>query len=191
MFLLTKPSDEQIRNLIAAQRDTPFSYPDVGASSGALPVGYTVDHNRVKLGDGPATFERAVAALRRWEMFNLGWIQLCWPERPIAIETTVAVLASLYGLWSLNCCRIVYLVDDDRPVRRYGFAYGTLALHEERGEERFLIEWDHSDDAVWYDILAFSRPNSLLAKLGYPAARVLQKRFARDSKRAMVNAVRI
>src|SRR5687768_2624213 len=98
MFLLTQPSDEQIRNIIAAQRNTSFSYPDVGATSGAIPNSYTVDHNRVKLGDGQSAFELAVAAVRRWEMFNLGWVQLCWPDRPLVAGTTVAVLVSLYGL---------------------------------------------------------------------------------------------
>jgi uncharacterized protein (UPF0548 family) len=189
MFLLTKPSDEQIRNIIAAQQGMPFSYPDVGATSGSPPAGYKVDHNRVRLGAGSDVFGRAVEAVKRWEMFNLGWIKLCWPQAPIETGSTVAVLASLYGLWSLNTCRIVYVVDQEGPVRRHGFAYGTLPMHEERGEERFLVEWNREDNSVWYDILAFSRPNSLLAKLGYPAARLLQKRFASASKRAMLRAI--
>jgi uncharacterized protein (UPF0548 family) len=29
-------------------------------------------------------------------------------------------------------------------------------------EERFLIEWDHADDSVWYGILASSRPRNVL-----------------------------
>jgi uncharacterized protein (UPF0548 family) len=44
------------------------------------------------------------------------------------------------------------------------------------------------DDSVFYDLYAFSRPNQLLAKLGYPLARHLQHRFARDSLQAMVLA---
>ena len=59
----------------------------------------------------------------------------------------------------------------------------------ESGEERFTVAW-HEDDAVWYDILAFSRPNHFLARLGYPLVRRLQKRFARDSAAAMKRAVR-
>ena len=109
---------------------------------------------------------------------------------------TVAVLAKLFVLWSLNACRIVYVIDenvlamnadDSSSVKRFGFAYGTLRDHAERGEERFTIEWQ-DDDSVWYDILAFSRPN-LLAKLGYPLTRRLQKKFARDSLTVMVKAV--
>lgn len=189
MLLLKEPTREQITNLIAAYRHTPFTYPDVGASRGAPPAGWRVDHNRARLGAGAATFERARAAFERWAMFDVGWMRLCWPEAPIAAGTTVALLANLPGLWSLNICRVVYTIDDDDGrVRRRGFAYGTLGLHEARGEERFLVEWDRASDAVHYDVLAFSRPYSLLARLGYPVVRVFQRRFGRASKRAMLRA---
>jgi uncharacterized protein (UPF0548 family) len=190
LFSLTKPSDEQIRNIVAVQRSASFSYPDVGASrDDAPPAGYKRDHNRVRLGAGEAIFNRAVVAVKRWEMFNFPWMQLCWPATPIEAGATVVVLAALPMLWTLNACRVVYTLDEDGPVRRYGFAYGTLTLHEERGEERFLIEWDRADDSVCYDILAFSQPKSLMAQAGYPVARLYQKRFARASKSAMVAAV--
>jgi len=39
---------------------------------------------------------------------------------------------------------------------------------------------------VWYDILAFSRPNQVLTRLGYPLVRRIQKRFAKDSAAAML-----
>ncbi len=190
MLLLRKPSDRQLQAFLATRQGAPFSYPDVGSTRSQPPAGYAVDHNRVKLGEGQATFERAAAAVRRWEMFNFGWMQLCWPDAPIEPGATVVVLAALPGLWSVNACRIVYTIDDDAgQARRFGFAYGTLPLHEGRGEERFLVEWDRGDDSVWFDILAFSQPNSLMVWLGYPAMRIIQKRFASSSKRAMVAAV--
>jgi uncharacterized protein (UPF0548 family) len=189
VFLLAKPSYEQIRNVIAAQRSAPFSYLDVGATNTTPPARFRVDRNRVRLGAGEAMFERAVAAMQRWEMFNFPWMQLCWPNAPIEAGTTVAMVAAAFGLWTLNACRIVYTIDEDRPLRRYGFAYGTLPEHVARGEERFQVEWDRADDSVWYDIIAFSQPNQVLTRLGYPAMRISQKRFARDSKRAMLRAV--
>ena len=75
------------------------------------------------------------------------------------------------------------------PIGKFGFAYGTLPGHVESGEERFLVEWDRGDDGVWYDILAFSRPNHILTRLGYPVVRRLQKRFGRDSAASMLRAV--
>lgn len=189
MYSIIKPSDKQICKFIAIQRRRSFSYPEVGATRDTPPSGYTLDHNRVWLGVGRQTFEQAKAAMRRWEMFNLGWISLCWPTAPLEAGTTVAVLARALGVWSLNACRIVYTIAETGQTDRFGFAYGTLPAHAERGEERFCIEWQRRDDSVWYDILAFSQPNQFLTKIAQPYVRRLQKQFARDSMRAMVRAV--
>ena len=103
---------------------------------------------------------------------------------------TVAVTVRHFGFWSLNAGRIIYVLEEERvDVSRTGFAYGTLAGHAEIGEERFVVEWNRADDSVWYDLYAFSRPGHWLARLGYPISRSLQRRFARESKQAMVAAV--
>jgi uncharacterized protein (UPF0548 family) len=127
-----------------------------------------------------------VEAIRAWRMFSMPWVHLYWPSAPIRAGTDVAVLIRHFGFYSLNACRIVYVVDEGGPIKRFGFAYGTLAEHAESGEERFTVEWDRAEDSVWYDILAFSRPKQMLARLGYPLSRLLQKRFAESSKAAML-----
>ena len=190
MFLAREPAAEQIRQFIFRQSQLPLSYPEVGASRGTPPSGYTIDHNRIALGTGQEIFERAVAALKNWKQFDLGWVRMVPEGTPIEVGALVAILTKHFGFCSLNTCRVVYLINEDGPVRKLGFAYGTLSNHVERGEERFTIEWHRDDDSVWYDILAFSRPNTLLVRLGLPLARMLQKRFARDSLAAMVAAVR-
>ena len=190
MFLLREPSAKIISTFLAAQRDSGFSYPEVGASRGDQPpAGYNVDHNRVRLGAGEETFVRASAAIRSWKMFELGWCRIHPPAAPIEVGSAVAVVINHFGFWSLNACRIVYILEGDRGPRHYGFAYGTLAEHGEVGEERFSVEWNRADDSVWYDLYAFSRPNHFLARLGYPLSRMLQRRFAAASKQAMVRAV--
>jgi uncharacterized protein (UPF0548 family) len=192
LFLLGEPSEARVSGFLLSQRDAPLSYAEVGASKTDASeelAGYAVDHNRARLGEGEEAFERAAAALGAWRMFDVGWIEIFPPDAPIEAGTTVAVLARYYGLRSLNACRIVYLIDeDDGEIRRYGFAYGTLSEHAERGEERFTVEWRLGDGSVHYDLYAFSRPNHLLAKIGYPLSRWLQSRFARDSLQAMVRA---
>ena len=185
---LRKPSPDEVRNFIAAQSKLDFTYPAVGATATAPPAGYVVDRTRVQLGAGEDTFQAAKAALTRWDHFRLGWVEAGPPDTPIAVGSCVAVIARVLGLWWLNACRIVYVVDETGPVTRFGFAYGTLAGHAESGEERFLVEWDRADDSVWYDIIAFSRPQHLLARLGYPLTRRTQRRFARDSANAMKKA---
>ncbi|MGH9971375.1 MAG: DUF1990 family protein [Pyrinomonadaceae bacterium] len=186
MFFVTKPSPEEIARFISSRRELPFSYPEVGATGREPPAGYTVDHNRIRLGTGEEVYERAIAALKNWKQFDLGWVRMVPSGTPIETGAIVAILTRHFGFWSLNGCRVVYLISEDGAERKFGFAYGTLSSHVERGEERFTIEWHKSDDSVWYDILAFSRPNQVLVKLGFPLARMLQKRFARDSLATMV-----
>jgi uncharacterized protein (UPF0548 family) len=189
VFSLTAPSEDEIRRFISKQSDSGFSYPEVGASATAVPTGYNVDHHRIQLGSGEGTWQRAAEAIREWRMFRMPWVNLHWASVPIQVGTDVAVSVRHFGFYSLNACRIVYVVDEDDPIKRFGFAYGTLAEHAERGEERFTVEWNRAEDKVWYDILAFSRPQQMLARLGYPLSRLLQKRFAEGSKATMAECV--
>jgi uncharacterized protein (UPF0548 family) len=190
MYSIFEPTDETIEAILSRERHEDFSYDFVGATRKmtVTPRGYDCDHNRICLGSGESVFTRACAALRHWEMFNLGWVKMTNPTASIEYGTTVLMMAHCYGLWWLNICRIVYLIDETGPLHRFGFAYGTLPHHVERGEERFSIEWNRADDSVWYDIYAFSKPAYWMVKLGYPLARRLQRRFARDSKHAMLYA---
>jgi uncharacterized protein (UPF0548 family) len=189
MLLLRRPSTSVIRGFLAAQSKLGFTYAAIGCTATMPPQGYTVDHTRVKLGTGENVFIRATAALRRWDHFRVGWVEAWPPETPIQPGEVVSVLAHKFRLWSLNACRIVYVLDESRPIRRFGFAYGTLPDHVESGEERFVVEWDEAIDEVWYDILAFSRPRHLMVRMGNRYMRRLQKRFGRESAAAMRQAM--
>lgn len=183
-----KPIGREIRAYISARKDEPFSYSPAGITRDSSAPGFNVDRNRARLGSGRQCFEAAKEAIRKWKMFDIGWVNLCWTDTPIETGAAVAVVVKHLGFWSINTCRIVYTVEESSLGQKYGFAYGTLTGHVERGEERFTVEWDKQDDSVWYDILAISKPG-LLARLGYPYARRLQKRFAEDSKKAMMRSV--
>jgi uncharacterized protein (UPF0548 family) len=189
MFLSSQPSTETVQSFLNQQRNQNYSFPEVGSSRSHAPAGYNVDHNRQQLGSGRDAFLKAVEAIRSWKMFDLGWCQLCWPDTPIEAGRTVGVVIKHYGFWSLNACRIVYVIEEDGPVHRFGFAYGTLPEHGEIGEERFSVEWDQGNDQVWYDLYAFSRLKHVLARIACPLSRNLQRRFARESKMAMLRAV--
>lgn len=189
MFRLRRPSEVALRRLADEQRDLPFTYSAVGAtseSSGiAIPSGYNVDRTRRRLGSGDEVYRRAKQALRAWSHFAMGWVGV-WPEGiPIKKGSIAVVVARSLGLWSAHTARIVYVVDEPH---RFGFAYGTLPGHAEQGEERFLVE-QLEDGSVRYDIIAFSRPRHPLARLAYPLVRGLQKRFGRDSADALARAV--
>jgi uncharacterized protein (UPF0548 family) len=189
MLFLRRPTAEAVQAFLASQARLDLTYSAVGATATSPPAGYVVDHTRMRLGAGEKVFAAAKAALERWQQFRLGWLEASPEDTPIQEGHVVAILARSIGLWWLNACRIVVVVDEDGPVKRFGFAYGTLPDHAGSGEERFLIEWDREDDSVWYDILAFSRPRHFLARLGYPCVRRVQKRFGRESAAAMCRAV--
>jgi len=97
-----RPSSQTIQGLL----DRPgvsFNYAGLGLSrEGRAPDGYAVNARQESIGRGAKEFELACAALRRWEMFGFDWVELCWTDAPIAEGSTVAVLASRLGLWSLN-----------------------------------------------------------------------------------------
>ena len=177
------------RFLIDHQTDE-FSYPEIGATKNAgRPADYNIDHNRQKLGSGREDFEKAKNAIRDFKMFDIDWVGLCDGGMPIEVGNIVAIVVRHFGFYSLNAAKIVYLLDNAESINRFGFAYGTLADHGEIGEERFSVEFHEETGEVWYDLFAFSRPASFLARAGYPLSRYLQKSFAADSKQAMLDAV--
>jgi len=187
MFKITGPNDKDIAEFISSQCNLEFTYAEVGATNTTPPAGFILDHNRVPLGHGEASFRTAVTALKNWQQFDLGWVTIVPRGVPIEVGSIVAIKARAFGTWSLSASRVVYVIDEPR---RFGFAYGTLPNHVECGEERFLIEW-LSDDSVWYDILAFSKPRHPLVRASFPLASRLQKRFARESLRKVQSLVQI
>lgn len=180
-----RPGAAEIDRFIGQQRELRLSYEHPAGGVLAPPPGFVVDQRRVELGRGADALDAARDAVRRWRMFDLGWIEIHPPETPIEIGRVVAVLAHFGPLWVMNATRIVDVIDDER---RFGFSYGTLPGHSESGEERFLVE-QLPDGGVWYDLRAFSQPATWFVRLGYPLARALQRRFAIDSLHAMQRAV--
>jgi uncharacterized protein (UPF0548 family) len=192
MLSLRKPAAETIRAFLANQARLDLTYSAVGATATnppKPPAGCVVDHTIRKLGVGEKVFAAAKGALEHWQQFRLGWLEASPEDTPIKVGQVVAILSRSGGLWWLSACRIVTVINEDGPVKRFGFAYGTLPDHPGSGEERFRVEWDREEGSVWYDILAFSRPRLLLARIGYPWMRRMQKRFGRESAAVMARAV--
>jgi uncharacterized protein (UPF0548 family) len=148
-----------------------LTYREHGATrDGQLPSGYRHVIRRERLGDGEATFTRAVAALFGWRMHRgAGLAVLSAPAWPAVGEIVITRLGPPV-LGPIAPCRIVYMVDEPR---RRGFGYGTLPGHPASGEEAFLVE-RAEDDGVYLVIRAFSRPATISARLGGPVARWIQ-----------------
>ncbi len=173
-FSLTRP---KAPDNLAAQL---FSYVDQGATAGTPPSGWDTDVQRASIGAGPEAWARAKAAVDRFVMFDLGWTKLLSQEgvRPGA---NVAFAAKFLGVWTLNACRIVYVVDEDGPDEAaYGFAYGTLASHAVSGEERFLARFRKDTGEVSFEISKFSRPRHPIVRAFGPITWMVQRKFSRD-----------
>ena len=189
MFIYcTKPSviEQQQRLMEAKQRA--YSYPEVGDSIRISSLGirskYKIDRYRCLLGYGETIYERAQQGLSQWIHFDLGWVQIDSP--PPTEGLTVPVIIRTIGVWTLNFTRVVYRYNtEDEVVQKWGFAYGTLDWHAEHGEELFSLEYDTKTKQVYYQIVAFSRPQHVLSWLGYPVVRHFQKRFGVQSMRRM------
>jgi uncharacterized protein (UPF0548 family) len=181
MISLRPPSAEEMRELLRAHSDAPFSYAEVGATRGAFPASYTQIHRAAVLGRGEAAFHTAKNALVRWASFELSWVRP-YPQAAPAKGILIAIVVHVAGLWWKNVSRVIYTVDE---TGAFGFAYGTLSTHAERGEELFRVELSPETEEVTYRIQAFARPRHPLARLAAPLARATQRRFGNDSIAAM------
>jgi uncharacterized protein (UPF0548 family) len=187
MFLARRPSPATIDRFVGDSHDLPLSYSPIGIANGKSP-GRDLDLATVAIGHGTADFARARAGLMAWQQFNIGWVETFPSRAPIAVGTVVAVLIRHFGFWSLNGCRVLYLISRPDDDARFGFAYGTLTNHAESGEEIFEVSLDPRTGDVMYRIRAISSPRAMVARVGQPIVRALQARFRRDSAAAMQRA---
>jgi uncharacterized protein (UPF0548 family) len=185
MFLLHRPTADDIERFLAVARGLPLSYAPVGLARTGRD-GFVVDEQIAVVGAGAAAFSRAQAALRAWRHFDIGWMHVYPGNASTTPGSVVAVAVRHLGFWSLNGCRVVYPVEG---AATFGFAYGTLADHAERGEEIFEVSLQAESGDVCYRIRAASQPRAALARAGYPFTRLLQARFRRASARAMRRAI--
>jgi uncharacterized protein (UPF0548 family) len=137
---------------------------------------HNIDCFKIKIGEGATFFDLAVEGLKQFKNFKFSWSDIVILDDGLFDGNVLGQLVrmSLIGPWSFMVCKIIYTLDEveeDGSSKRFGYAYGTLPLHLESGEARFMIEWNQQDNSVYYETLSFSRPQHLMSKLGYPVAR--------------------
>jgi uncharacterized protein (UPF0548 family) len=185
MLFLRRPTDQQIHALLAARESVSFSYSDVGATRTSPPSGWRINHMRQLIGTGKVAHDRAIAALFSWRLLAIDGLEVFPSATKLQPHTNVAIRSRHFGIWSVDFCRVIYVLQDepenDGALLRTGFGYGTLSGHAVRGEEIFSIEWHPATQQVWYDIHSFSLPATPLVRLIGPIARATQKRFVQKS----------
>lgn len=181
MLLLRRPSESWLRDLAESEAGRAYTYAPAGVTATeATPDGYRRDHREVVLGRGDETFERARGALRQWT-----------PQRGsgLAVGTTglvepgaAAALAAPTPVgYVVATCRVVYVEAEDD---HYAWAYGTLPIHPERGEERFTVRRDERGQ-VRFEVDVVWTFGSTLAKLVPPVSRRIQLRATKRYLDAM------
>jgi uncharacterized protein (UPF0548 family) len=159
------------RTTLQQLADAPLTYAEVGATrEGPLPAGYAHVDRRAVVGSGRAAFDRAAAAVFRWSAQRGAGLRVR-ASGPASTPGTVVLMTAGLPRFGLDVpCRVVWVVDE--PDRR-GFGYGTLPGHPESGEESFVVSLRPDGDVV-YELRAFSRPGTLLTRLGGPVATRVQ-----------------
>lgn len=158
------------------------TYSDIGATlAGKRPEAFHHDHFEIVLGQGPATFERAVMGLKTWKAHRIPGMGVFPGGEVIRTGATVIVTLGTPLMALAVPCRVVSVIDGQT---RWGFAYGTLPGHPEQGEEAFSVSID-ADQTVRFEIEAFSRPGELLVRLSGPIGRGIQMGGTRGYLRAL------
>ena len=150
----------------------PLTYPDVGATAGAMPAGYRHVRAAGRIGSGRARFDQAAAAVVRYGMLRGAGLKV---DATTEVAQVGADVLGRLGPF-LAPCRVVYVIDE--PDRR-GFAYGSLPGHAVRGEEMFAVRYDPSEDSVHAEVAAFSTPATWWSRLGSPVLRLSQDLITR------------
>jgi uncharacterized protein (UPF0548 family) len=153
---------------LARLTSKPFTYNEIGATRGPLPDGYHHVQDSARIGTGRERFEDAAARVMRWGMLRGAGVGVT-PSSEVAEVGSVVVVR----LGPVRApARVVYVIDDEN---RRGFAYGTLPGHAECGEELFAVRYDPVDDAVYAEVIAFSRHATWWSKAAGPFTTLVQR----------------
>lgn len=187
------PSQIVLDQFLTKMQNAPFSYSEIGHTKMGNDLNikntindlalsnYTIDYNHAYIGEGTEVWGKARLFLKQWKHFPPSFTKIYSNTKSIKEGTIVAVMIKILGLWCCNSAKIVYVIDQPNC---FGFAYGTLLEHAEKGEEAFWISRD-ATGKITYHLKAFSKPKFWAAKLAYPLTRKYQRKFAKESLQQM------
>jgi uncharacterized protein (UPF0548 family) len=144
-----------------------------------LPAGYRVTQESVSLGRDPALLGTVGDELFAWKIHRGAGLSCAAGGRADTLGVDVVLAVPLLGVHLFAACRVVAVI---REESRIGFAYGTLPMHPESGEESFVVEL--VDGVVRFSVTAFSRPTGRIRRLGRPIQDRVQDQFTERYLRA-------
>jgi uncharacterized protein (UPF0548 family) len=172
MFQFRRPSAQQLERVLAASIAAAPTFEPVGATQSATRVsGFRFDTYSGIIGHGARDWPAARHGLKVWAAHTGAGASLTPDDAPVAENQTIVVTTRVGLLHVLVPCRVAYVVDEPN---RFGFAYVTLPGHPECGEEAFMLTRG-DDDLITFTMSSHSHPAELLARLGGPVSRVVQR----------------
>lgn len=178
---LRRPGAAHLALLLERCASDVLTYEPVGVSTDLL-VDTTLHRARWETAFS-GDFDRATSALRSWKVHRGAGLTVLADGDP-AVGMNVAMSAPLPVGHVDVTCRVIAVIDTPDS---YGFAYGTLSVHPERGEEAFIVS-RAADGAVHFVVEAASEPAHALARLAPPIAGLLQDRACNRYLAAMRQA---
>lgn len=182
---LRRLSRARLEELLWASRLDDFTYAPVGVVMDAQ-VPTTLHRNRWEVSlTGAGAFGRGRQAIQDWEVHRGAGLSVI-TDGALRVGTNVAMAAPLPVGCIEVTCRVTAVVDEPDA---FGFAYGTLSVHPERGEESFILTRT-DDNRVQFVVAAASEPAHPLARLAPFVASRLQDKACKRYLAAMTHATR-
>ncbi|MBP2381593.1 DUF1990 domain-containing protein [Brachybacterium sacelli] len=150
--------------------------PEITAPLDALenvPAGYRRLHRSAVVTG--MDFEEAATAVLTWTLQRRAGIGVLASHSPLEEGTEARLRLGIAPFTISAPCRVLQVIDE--PDRQ-GFAYGTLPGHPESGIEQFTVTRT-STGLVRVHLDAVSRTATWYARLGAPAARIIQELITR------------
>lgn len=177
MIGLTRDRSRFLAERLERATDEAVTYDEIGLTRGStLPTGYNHDKVSLLVGDGEDAWSRAREAIRLWTAHAHAGITITPADASITEGTTVVASRNFGPVVIAAPCRVVY--ETEEPTR-FGFAYGTLPGHPEKGEEAFHVVLER---------MARSKQRSWLSRGPTPCPPESPRRWPARSRRQRTGA---
>jgi uncharacterized protein (UPF0548 family) len=174
------------RSALAELADRPLNYAPAALADAGPQIGWHVDDYRqplpAELPGEPvagASFEIAQRLMRNYAFADPAIVRAVFDPAGRLADRNMLLQARFGPLRFLLGCRVGAIADetrtvDGRAVRIWGWSYGTLAGHVERGQMDFAV-WKWLDDGA-VEFRTGGRPGDRIA--GRPAPSAARRRLA-------------
>jgi len=175
-------SAEELEARLVEACDARPTYEAIGSTHPDRPHGPAYVDSSRKVPTASGSMDRARHALRTWVAQQGLGAHIAPPDAPVTEGTTLLVVLPAGPIELVAPVRVMWVIDEPD---RFGFGYGTLPGHPERGEESFVAQ--ARDDEITLTVAVDAVPASWAARLAGPVGSAVQRRSVRRYLDALVD----